>query len=446
MVDQVVSTIDKYGLISPGDTIVMGVSGGPDSMAMAHILLKLRDQMRLKLVAVHVNHLLRGDDAHKDASYVKAFCSVNDIIYHQFDVDVTARSLELGESFEAVGRKVRYDCFEKVVSIEKADKVALAHHKNDVVETFFINLVRGAGIEGLSGIAYSREGKIIRPLLDVTRAQIESYCETEQLSPRMDITNDENHYLRNRIRNQLIPFMNTVFDGDVVGPIARSTEILKMDRAFWEIHVQRLYHQYCTERYGGVSINLSHTATLTEMEMVQLVRHVIRLKRGSLLDITMETINRIVGLNRSGSRIDLDDGYSFIRMHEQLVLVPRMGNDCIGELKLNWIRVPIDDKARYQLNEGCVAIDADKVKGRLSVRTRQPGDRFVPLGMTGSKKIKDYFIDEKIPVIEREKILLVCDEEKIIWVQDRRVSELCKITQETQNIIIMTFGQLVERH
>lgn len=446
MVDQVVSTIDKYGLISPGDTIVMGISGGPDSMAMAHILLKLKAQRKLKLVAVHVNHLLRGEDAHQDAAYVKAFCSENDIVYHQFDVDVTARSLELGESFEAVGRKVRYDCFDKIVSLEAADKIALAHHKNDVVETFFINLVRGAGIEGLSGIAYSREGKIIRPLLDVTRSQIEAYCEAERLSPRKDLTNDENHYLRNRIRNQLIPMMNTIFEGDVVGPIARSTEILKMDRAFWEIHVQRLYHQCCNERYGGVSIDLSHMATLTEMEKVQLIRHVIRLKRGSLLDVTMETINRIVGLNRSGSRIDIDDDYAFIRMHHQLAMVPRTEENHNCELELKWIKVPIDEKAKYKLNEGCVALDADKVKGCLSVRTRQPGDRFIPLGMKGSKKIKDYFIDEKIPVIEREKILLVCDEEKIIWVQDRRVSELCKITQETQNIIIMTFGQLVERH
>ncbi len=448
MINAMIHTIQKHQMIAAGDTVVVGLSGGADSLAMTHALNHLKAAYGIKLIAVHVNHMLRGDMADGDESYVKAFCEAENIPFRAFRINVTEYAKTHGCSFEEAGRKIRYDIFEQVLNEVGGHKIAIGQNQNDVTETFFINLFRGAGVDGLASIEYVREGKIIRPLLDIPRTEIEAYCQTNHLMPRQDHTNQENHYVRNRIRNELLPYIKTHFNPGFQETLSRSIQTLKEERAYWEERDEYLFrniHQI-DPISGAVGLPLSALKTCHDYEQMRLLRHAIKKVRGHLNDLSYERFQSALSLNRTGTRVLLDKGHQVLCQYDTL-WIQKQGETtpevALPRLIQNTIKIQDFNKKNLAPNQ--VALDAACVSGAVSARFRRPGDRFIPSGMKGHKKLKDFFIDEKIPLARRDEIVLICDEEKILCLHGLRVHEYCKITENTKNILIITLEPVVQR-
>lgn len=439
------NTIKENGLIAFSDRIIIGLSGGPDSLAMTHALIKLKQVYDLKLYAVHVNHLYRGEHADADEAFVKAYCKENEMPCFSFRVDVLSKAKAMGISFEEAGRNVRYEKFDEVMKQVAANKIAVAQNRNDLVETFFINLFRGSGVDGLASIDYMRDNLFIRPILDVSREDVERYCVQNNLTPRHDHTNDENDYMRNRIRNEFLPHVREAFNPSIDETIGKTIHIMKSEKAFWQAHQNRLFDATCKWVDEEIHIDQAAFDKLLEAEKYQLLRCCIMKLRGNLKDVSFETISRMSELNRTGTICEVDKEFTIVKQYDVLVLHENNRKRTIQSHDLFTKQVSRQEMAKYKLNDTCVAVDLGAIVGTLYVRTRKEGDRFVPLGMNGHKKIKDFFIDEKVPKNHRDSIQLVCDDEKIIWIENMRLDDRCKITETTNNIMILSFQELVER-
>lgn len=461
------NTIEKHRLIEEGERIVVGLSGGPDSLAMTHALLNLKESMRIDVIAVHINHMFRGLSADEDETFVVEFCRENNVKCYTFRLCVEDIAKAEGMSFEEAGRKVRYEKFHEIMAQEKAHKIAVAQNKNDLIETFFINLFRGAGVEGLASIDYVRDGYVIRPLLDVDRCSIESYCHTHDLMPRIDHTNATNDYVRNRVRNELMPYVAEHFNENISESVYKTVNMMKEEKDYWKKHTLDLYGRF-TEESNGRDENLRHVKLNLDVfhrchsaEVNRLIRYCISRIKGNLKDVSYEDIKRIKELSRTSAVLELKDRVRVMKTYGSLVFYldedvqvitingvqdeSISGSKLVPSVPVLYYRcVPVEALKTFNLSHQCVAIDADVVKGPLKVRYRRDGDVFNPLGMQGRKKIKSFFIDEKVPKQKRDEIPLVCDEENIIWVYEMRISDLYKITEYTKNVMVMSFTELVE--
>ena len=460
LIKEMKNTIEKHRLIEEGERIVVGLSGGPDSLAMTHALLTLRENMGIDVIAVHINHMFRGLSADEDETFVVEFCREHHVKCYTFRLCVEDIAKAEGMSFEEAGRKIRYEKFHEVMAREKAHKIAVAQNKNDLIETFFINLFRGSGIEGLSSIDYVRDGYVIRPLLDVERHWIESYCKTYDLKPRIDHTNATNDYVRNRIRNELIPYVAEHFNSNIGESVYKTIHMMKDEKDFWKKHTDDLYRRFTENsienegnlRYVKLSMDAFNVCHATEIN--RLIRLCISKIKGNLKDVSYEDVERVKGLTRTSAVVELKDRVRVMKSYETLVFYKEDDTDsaeklkCESEIsvpKLYFRCVPIEALSTFGLTNQCVAIDADVVNGPLKVRYRREGDAFTPLGMRGRKKIKSFFIDEKVPKHQRDKIPMVCDDDNIIWVYEMRISDLYKVTEHTKNVIVMSFRELVEK-
>ena len=223
MEQKVLQTIEKFHLIENGDKIIVGVSGGPDSICLLDVLKKIK-KIKFEIIVTHINHQIR-DEANSDEEYVKEYCEKNKINYYIKRIDVINFANNNKMGLEEAGRKLRYDFFDEIMIKENANKIAIAHNKNDKIETVIMNLLRGTGISGLKGIEPIRDNKYIRPLIECDRAEIEKYCEKNSLNPRIDKSNYENNYTRNKIRNIVIPYIRNEFNPNIIETLNRLAEI-----------------------------------------------------------------------------------------------------------------------------------------------------------------------------------------------------------------------------
>ena len=236
MLNKILSTINKYNLIQKGDKIVIGVSGGPDSMCLLDSLYCLKDKLNIEIIVAHINHKIRKE-ADEETEYVKDYCKNKNIKCYvkKAEVEKLAKEQKLGT--EEMGRKIRYDFFKEVAKKENANKIATAHNLNDNVETVMLNLLRGTGISGLKGIEIKRTEdnlEYIRPIRECERKDIEKYCEEQNLNPRIDKTNFENIYNRNKVRNELIPFLKKEFNPNILEGINRLSDLAREEEEYFE--------------------------------------------------------------------------------------------------------------------------------------------------------------------------------------------------------------------
>ena len=247
MRNKVIETIKKYNLIQQGDKIVLGVSGGPDSISMLHILNEIKEDYKFDIYVAHINHMIR-DEADSDEQYVKLYCEEKNIQFFSKRIDVQqfAHTNKIGT--EEAGRKIRYDFFEEVLQIVNGNKIAIAHNKNDNTETIIMNLLRGSGLSGMKGIEPIRDNKYIRPLIECERQEIEQYCELKQLEPRIDKTNFENDYTRNKIRNIVIPYIKDEFNPNIIETIGRLSELATAESNFIDSQAQKVYQNLLVEK------------------------------------------------------------------------------------------------------------------------------------------------------------------------------------------------------
>lgn len=254
MLEKTEQTIKKYNLIENGDKIVIGVSGGPDSMTLLNLLQKLKEKYNLELYVAHINHMIR-ENAKIDEEYVKKYCENNNIKYFIKRANVIEEAQKEKKGLEEKGREIRYNFFEEVLKKTNSNKIAIAHNLNDRVETIIMNIIRGTGMSGLKGIEAKR-GKYIRPLLETPRKEIEKYCNENQINPRYDETNKDITYTRNKIRNIVIPYLEKEFNPNITNGIIRLSDIIKEEQEYIDNEIKKAYKEIIIKEEQGIYYDL----------------------------------------------------------------------------------------------------------------------------------------------------------------------------------------------
>lgn len=453
LLHKVKETINKYNMIEKGDRILVAVSGGPDSVTLLHVLNMLKDELNISLVIAHVNHMLRDKESDGDEEYVKGLGNKFNIHVNTCRVDVDKYAREKGVSTEVAGREIRYDFFREVSIKEGCNKVAVAHNANDQVETFMMRLFRGSGIYGLRGIDAVRDN-IIRPLIDVDRSSIEKFCEEMNVETRLDATNLENIYSRNKIRLDVLPYISENFNKDIVRTIMRTIDSFTIDNDYLEEQSYISYKKYAKNLGDKIVID-KEAFTLHKAVLSRLIRNVMKDLLGNIKEIEKKHIDEII-LIQSGEtgkelilprRIKATNNYGdiviqidnknneFINFEKDINI---SGTTYIEELDIT-IECEVTNKKninKFSNNYLIKYFDYDKIK-KVTIRNRRDGDYFTPLGMKGRKKLKDLFINEKIDKSKRSKIPLILFDNEIAWIVGLRISEKFKITEETKRILII---------
>ena len=444
----VLQTIKEHELIQEGDRLVLGLSGGPDSLCLLDILAKLQPRLKFKLYAVHVNHKIRGEDADADMNAVIEMCKDLLVPITVKVADVPAMAKEAGIGEEEAGRKVRYATLEAKAKQLRNDnpgcnvKIVVAHNKDDQAETVLMRILRGTGVHGLSAMEYKREDGLIRPLLDVARADIEDYCSQNGLEPRIDSTNQDLQIMRNRLRLRLIPVLEREFNPNLKDGLVRLAESAREDDSY-------IYSEART-----FLPKVSQASDWDSMPRTQLVnmnpavaKRVIKLmfeRAGMTQDFTAVHINNLLEAAKKGgpATIEFADGYKAILEYDNVYFKGPKSKPV--EPPKRWIVtckvIPIEELPPIRsLGKYACALDALKVLAQESdvyVRTRRSGDKIRPLGMSGSKKLSDYFSDRKVPQEKRDSIKLLCCRHQVLWVEGYTVSDLCKVDGDTDFVLV----------
>lgn len=296
---EVLNTIKEYNLISENDKIVLAVSGGPDSIAMLHIFISLREEYNLSLYVAHVNHMIR-ENAKLDEEFVKEFCIKNDIPCFVKKIDVLKKANEDKIGTEEAGRNVRYEFFNEVLSNTSSDKIAIAHNKNDSAETVILNIIRGTGTAGLIGIE-PKSGKYIRPLIKSERIDIEKYCRENNLNPRIDESNSENIYNRNKVRNIIIPYIKDKFNPNIINTIDKLSDIIKEEEIYINNIVNNIYKKILIEeRNDYIKVNLkefNNQELLIRKKMIFYIANKLMGTTKGLEKVNIEDIIKLCGNN-----------------------------------------------------------------------------------------------------------------------------------------------------
>ncbi|MCC0633096.1 tRNA lysidine(34) synthetase TilS [Clostridioides sp. ZZV15-6388] len=459
--DKVLSTINKHNLIQKGDKIVLGLSGGPDSVCLLHVLNRLKKDFNIEIYAAHLNHQIRGIEAQKDALYVSKLCEDMGIVFFVKSINVPKYCENEGLSLEEGARKLRYEMFYEIKDKIKANKIAIGHNLNDQAETVMMRIMRGTGLKGLKGIDYIRDNCIIRPILDVERIDIEEYCKAYNLNPRIDKTNLENIYTRNKIRLDLLPYMKDNFNSNVIESIVRMSNSLKSDNDYIEKEAEAKFREVSNiKEKSFVDINLEAFICLHDAIKVRVLRNSIKHILGDTNFVDQKHIEDIMSLesdSKVNKMITLPRNIFVYRKKESIILtneeivseeiefyynIPSNGFIKIKELKqiIETQVMSIDRYKSMKLDNSSKGFDFNKVKGGIVIRSRRQGDK-IKLAM-GSKKVKDLFIDLKIPREERCKIPIITDSEGIICVGDYKISENYKIDESTKEVLKINFNKL----
>ena len=290
--DKVLNTIKRYEQIKSGDTIVVGVSGGPDSICLLNVLKNLQNELKINIVVAHINHMIRKE-ADSETEFVQDFCEQRDIkcFVKKADVLQIAKEKKLGT--EEVGRKIRYDFFEEVKNLVGGNKIATAHNANDNAETVLMNFLRGSGSTGLKGIEPIRDNKLIRPIIECTRQEIEQYCNEKGLNPKYDKTNQENIYTRNKIRNMLIPYIQENFNPNIIETINRMSNLIATDEMYFKSIVKQSYKE--------TFISRTEKEIILDLKKFNVLEKVIKSR------LIIYTINELLGTTNGIEKIHIED-------------------------------------------------------------------------------------------------------------------------------------------
>ena len=298
--NKVKNTIKKYDLIKNGDNIVVGVSGGPDSMALLNVLINIKEELGFGITVAHINHMIRKE-AEEETLYVEDFCKQRNIqcFVKREKVEELAKSNKIGT--EEAGRKLRYSFFEEVLEKVNANKIATAHNANDNAETVLMNIIRGSGTLGLKGIDPIRENKFIRPLIECTRDEIEEYCEKERLDAKIDKSNLENIYTRNKVRNMLLPYIKENFNPNIVSSLNRLSELAKEENSFIEKKVEEIYKQILIKENIGKQVLEGKFEVVLDLKKFNKQELVIKNR------LMLYTIGRVLGTSQNIEKVHIED-------------------------------------------------------------------------------------------------------------------------------------------
>ncbi len=447
-------------------SLVIAVSGGIDSMTLLHLLYDLKDELELELSVAHLDHGLRGTASKRDADFVRNAAEKLGLpsIVEKRDVEALT---DPGSSPEEAARKIRYDFLAEVREKEAADFVALGHNRDDQVETVLMHLIQGSGLRGLGGMDPVRDF-YIRPLLSTSRRAIRDYAKANGLDYRRDETNQDTGYLRNRIRHELLPELAENYNPRIRQKVKELSTIAGEAHSFLQEKVTEVLAELAIEKaQKEIRFQRREIQELHPYLKKAIIRRLIREVRGSLKDVTSRHVQDVIDqLEQNPARTQLDlPGITFtLQNGTGRFLKGRIEDPGQASIEFNYEIAPGEtleleetgmelslkrttgsatpDPGDFPADSLTEVVDWGKVERPIHVRNRKPGDRFVPLGMEGEKKLKDFFIDEKVPREERNYVPLVCDENGILWVVGYRMDERYKINNTTEKGLIMKARKL----
>lgn len=455
-------------MVIAGDRVLVGVSGGPDSMALLHLLNRLAPTMKFSLGVAHLNHCLRGTSADRDAEAVHQAAADLHCPCHMGRARVLKVKKRLGLSLEEAARRVRYAFFYKTMAAADYNKLALGHHMDDNAEQMLMALLRGTGPRGLSGIAPVRRQRIVRPLIQIRRSQIEAYVARERIACVTDASNHDLHFVRNRIRHQLLPMLASTYNPRIKDHLNRLADVMRTEEAWIEALVTVPYEKMVLDRkknkltFCATTMGRAHPALAR-----RLVRRALQDVAGTLRRITFAHVQATVRLLADGSDgkiLHLPGGIRIRRIGDKLevervdafrrgtapppvekafaaktivsppfpvtVKVKSMG---IG---IHFYPCRPEQMPRWQdVGEKRAFFDFDRLLPPLVLRYASPGDRFTPLGAAGSQKLKKFFIDHRVSRKDRSTTPVLTDGQRIIWLVGQRIDDRVKVTQATTHVL-----------
>lgn len=478
LLKKVYLTVEGYDLIRPGETVLCAVSGGPDSVAMLHLLREVNEVQQLgwKIQVGHVNHGLRGQAADEDEEFVRQLCGRLQIPFHSTKVDVEGLKKEQKLSPEEAARDLRHDwLYEKAVEI-KAAKIAIAHNLDDQAETILHRIIRGTGLRGLKGMAPIRllskkhDLFVVRPLIEVERYEIETYLRERSIPYRTDLTNFDTSITRNKIRHKLIPMIESEFNPRMkmslvkLGQTAGSFYILLREIA------NEVYEN--TKMLSGedeVCLSVEEFGKLPPAIQTLIIDKAIKTLLGRMPNLNFEHYLEIISLcgdQGYAKAIRLPKGLEARRESYVLKIYRPKAAPPLPKFTRAKLKIPgrtiikkLNLQIEAQVLEGKIVglkeyirnkdyteevIDMEKVHGPLVVRLRRNGDIFSPLGSRGKVKLKKFFIDNKVPKPVRDRVPILTDDDKIIWVVGYRIGDDVKITDNTLKALKLKISRLEE--
>lgn len=459
MKEKVLAYSKRYHLIGKGDKIVVGVSGGKDSICLLHVLCEIKKEMKLELMVVHVNHKLRGEDAKRDAEFVKEVAENLGLPCYIEEVDVKELAKVKRISEEEAGRMARYDTMEMVRLMNGYTKIAVAHHQEDVAETVLFNLVRGTGPKGLSGIPPRRDG-LIRPILFASNEEIMAYISEKQLDYREDLTNSETNYTRNKLRLHVFPYLEKEINAKSKMHVAEAAERIALQNEYIAKVAKKEYVRVVKTEAAEYTYEVKEFSKIEPVIQVEIVRLILQNLIENTKDIDRTHYRMILELadKRVGKRVNLPEGITVERTYREIRFFQEEEQQTFSEFCVeckppcsqlgtyrgecyrirmevceNWRElgeIPQKDYTKW--------FDYDKIENNIFLRNPRKGDYLTINSKGKKKKLSRYFIDEKVPAGIRSEELLLADGSHIIWVLSGRISEEYKVTDHTKRVLIIT--------
>ena len=433
------SYIEETGMFNSSDNILVGLSGGPDSVALIHVLISLG----YKCTAAHCNFHLRGSESDRDMNFVRDLCKSLDVDVLMVDFDTVDYAKSHKLSIEMAARELRYNWFGKLINENGFEKISIAHHSDDAIETFFINLSRGAGIHGLTGIR-PINGNIVRPLLCVSRKDIMCYLEQCGLEYVIDSTNQESDYLRNKFRNIIIPAIESSVGGFKFNMVRNLSIIQKTENYLNEKIEQDISCYRSVKENGTVTFDIEKLKCDMGRNASFLLGEFLK-----TYGFGHDSIDKVLNMSKSDSgQKFLSKDYSLYKNRGLIEICQNVNNEdaenpyYIIDKQTSEIDTPIHlriienaDTGAKVFSSDIACLDAEKLKFPLVLRHWKNGDFFYPSGMVGKKKISDYFVNRKLSVNEKNSSWLLLSDEKIVWVVGMRVDNRFIATRNTKNTI-----------
>ncbi len=444
----VLRTIRKYGMIAPGDHVLVGLSGGPDSVFLLALLIKLRPLLQCELGAIHINHSLRGAASIEDEKFCREFCSRLNVQYFSDKKNVKSYARRKGLSIEEAGHEIRYKIFTEIAQKNNFNKIATAHHSDDNAETVLMNILAGTGLQGLTGIAPVLNN-VIRPLLEITKSDILEYLTSHHIHYRTDETNVDELYRRNYIRNRLIPEIKERINPSVEKSLLRLTTVMRDFTEFVQEIVARETENISIKEDSKIILTLERFLSLPRFIQQQII--ISSVKENLQVNLNFDDVAKILETvkKKSGSGAELKSGVFCLREHNSILLYRKEAETYQKEIAVflgkkvkfgkHFLRVKKVERSSFiPVNDKNIEyIDGSKIRGDMKIRIWREGDVFFPFGMRGRKKVSDLLTDNKVPPGEKKYQPVLEDSEKILWVIGQRADNRVRVTEHSQIILKM---------
>lgn len=443
MKNKAYSAVKKYNMLQQNDTVVVGLSGGADSTALLHFLLSVREELNLRIIACHINHMLRGDEADGDENFVRKICNENSVELRVLRVDVNKEAQKRKIGTEECGRQIRYEFFEKTAAEFNA-KIATAHTASDNAETVIFNMTRGCGIKGLCGIPPVRDN-IIRPLIEVTRTEIEEYCRTNGYDFVTDSTNLERDYTRNKIRLDVIPVLKNI-NPSLESTIARMSTQMRQNEKFItdcaekslaEAETPSGYKTAILSRLDDTLLSVALSLLVKKHNIIPEAKHIELIKKIVYNSGAVNLKNNITAVSKQGFLRIIS---SVQHQENEIISYTNQNLITINNKKISILLMNIDEFNKYKKINNLVfnnSMDYDTIPFNRVFRTRKSGDVFTLPKRNITKSLKKYFIELKVPQEKRDEIILFASGSDILWIEGIGVSKKYGVSTDTKKVLVL---------